>query len=118
MCSSDLARVFAEVLDSELSRLGKGSAIPSDWLSEPGAQWPIDPTVGNHPFANYHQLGGTRMGTDPAKSVVDANCRVHGYANLYVTGGSVFPTSGWANPTLTIVALALRTADHLAAQSR
>ena len=112
------ARVFAEVLDSELKRLGKGSAIPSDWLSEPGAQWPIDPTVGNHPFANYHQLGGTRMGDDPAKSVVDANCRVHGYANLYVTGGSVFPTSGWANPTLTIVALALRTADHLAGLPR
>jgi choline dehydrogenase-like flavoprotein len=112
------ARIFAEVLDSELKRLGKGSAVPSDWLSEPGAQWPIDPTVGNHPFANYHQLGGTRMSSDPAKGVVDADCRVHGYRNLYVTGGSVFPTSGWANPTLTIVALALRTADHLAGLPR
>ena len=58
------------------------------------------------------------MGSDPARSVVDANCRVHGYANLYVAGGSVFPTSGWANPTLTIVALALRTADHLAGLPR
>ena len=112
------ARVFAHVLDSELRRLGKGTAIPSDWLSEPGAQWPVDHTVGNHPFANYHQLGGTRMGSDPAKSVVDADCRVRGYSNLYVTGGSVFPTSGWANPTLTIVALTLRTADHLLSRVR
>jgi choline dehydrogenase-like flavoprotein len=107
------ALVMAETIDAEFRRLGWGSAVPSDWLSEPGPQWPIDPTVGNHPLANYHQLGGTRMGSDPAHSVVDADCRVHGYANLYVAGGSVFTTSGWANPTLTIVALALRLADRL-----
>jgi choline dehydrogenase-like flavoprotein len=107
------ARVFARTLDAELRRLGKGSVTPSDWLSEPGPGWPVDPTIGNHPLANYHQLGGTRMGDDPRQSVVDADCRVHGYANLYVAGSSVFPTGGWANPTLTIVALALRLADHL-----
>jgi choline dehydrogenase-like flavoprotein len=45
--------------------------------------------------------------------VVDADCRVHGVHNLYVAGSSVFPTSGAANPTLTVVALALRLADHL-----
>jgi choline dehydrogenase-like flavoprotein len=50
--------------------------------------------------------------------VVDPDCRVHGYENLYVAGGSIFPTSGWANPTLTIVALALRTADHLLSRVR
>jgi choline dehydrogenase-like flavoprotein len=54
------------------------------------------------------------MGRDPRSSVVDADCRVHGYSNLYVAGSSVFSTSGWANPTLTIIALALRLADHLA----
>lgn len=61
-----------------------------------------------------HTLGTTRMGDDPASSVVDRNCRVHGYDNLYVAGSSVFPSGGYSNPTLTIVALALRLADHLA----
>jgi choline dehydrogenase-like flavoprotein len=48
--------------------------------------------------------------------VVDKNCRVYGLANLYIAGSSVFPTGGYANPTLTIVALALRLADHLTSQ--
>ncbi len=107
------ARVMAQVMDEEFRRLGKGSVVPSDWTGEPGPEWPVDLTVGNHPIANYHQMGGTRMSDDPSKGVVDADCRVHGYANLFVTGGSVFPTGGWANPTLTIAALALRLADHL-----
>ena len=53
------------------------------------------------------------MHRDPALGVVDEDCRVHGVANLYVAGSSVFPTAGAANPTLTITALALRLADHL-----
>jgi choline dehydrogenase-like flavoprotein len=53
------------------------------------------------------------MHSDPAQGVVDADCRVHGVANLFVAGSSVFPTGGTAPPTLTIVALALRLADHL-----
>lgn len=60
-----------------------------------------------------HHLGTTRMAADPRRGVVDENCRVHGVANLYVASGSVFPTSSYANPTLTIVALGLRLADHL-----
>ncbi len=60
-----------------------------------------------------HHMGTTRMHPDPRRGVVDADGRVHGLANLYVAGSSVFPTSGAANPTLTIVALALRLADHL-----
>jgi choline dehydrogenase-like flavoprotein len=58
-------------------------------------------------------MGTTRMAADPRQGVVDADCRVHGIDNLYVAGSSVFPTCGAANPTLTIVALALRLADHL-----
>ena len=61
----------------------------------------------------YHQLGTTRMHVDARHGVVDPSSRVHGVSGLYVTGGSVFPTSGAANPTLTVVALALRLADEL-----
>jgi choline dehydrogenase-like flavoprotein len=60
-----------------------------------------------------HQMGTARMHSDPRLGVVDANCRVHGVSNLYVGGSAVFPTTGFANPTLTIVALALRLAEHL-----
>jgi choline dehydrogenase-like flavoprotein len=64
-----------------------------------------------------HHIGTTRMAGDPTRGVVDANCKVHGVDNLYVASSSVFPTSSYANPTLTIVALALRLADHLAQSS-
>jgi choline dehydrogenase-like flavoprotein len=60
-----------------------------------------------------HQLGTTRMSADPNEGVVDTNCRVFGTSNLYVASSSVFPTAGQANPTLTIVALAIRLADFL-----
>jgi len=65
-----------------------------------------------------HHLGTARMGTDPRTSVVDENCRIHGLDNLYVAGGAVFPTSSQANPTLTIVALAVRLAAHLRSRPR
>lgn len=61
-----------------------------------------------------HHMGTTRMHPDPPRGVVDADCRVHGTSNLYVAGSSVFPSGGYANPTLTIVALAIRLAEHLA----
>lgn len=60
-----------------------------------------------------HHLGTARMGADPKSSVVDGDCRVHGVRNLYVAGSAVFPTSSQANPTLTIIALALRLGRHL-----
>jgi choline dehydrogenase-like flavoprotein len=63
--------------------------------------------------SSWHHIGTTRMHSDPKQGVVDADCRVHGVSNLYIAGSSVFPTSGHANPTLTIVALALRLGDHL-----
>jgi choline dehydrogenase-like flavoprotein len=61
----------------------------------------------------FHHMGTTRMHRESSLGVVDADCRVHGVANLFVAGSSVFPTTGCANPTLTLVALALRLADHL-----
>lgn len=65
-----------------------------------------------------HHIGTARMGNDPRSSVVDAHCRVHGIDNLYIAGSATFPTSSQANPTLTVVALALRLAAHLDGQLR
>ncbi len=64
-------------------------------------------------WGGNHHMGTTRMSADPKQGVVDANVKVHSLANLYVGGSSVFATSGHANPTYTIVQLALRLGDHL-----
>ncbi|MGH2540924.1 MAG: GMC oxidoreductase [Actinomycetota bacterium] len=101
-------RILHGTLDEEFRRRGFGR-VDSPSISDDDGPWPISTD------ANHH-LGTTRMGDDPSTSVVDRNCRVHGIDNLYVAGSSVFPTSGYANPTLTIVALALRLADHLGAR--
>jgi choline dehydrogenase-like flavoprotein len=53
------------------------------------------------------------MSNDPKTGVVDGNCKVHGIDNLYIASSSVFSTGSWVNRTLTIIALALRLADHL-----
>lgn len=69
--------------------------------------WPASTTGGKH------HMGTTRMSNDPAKGVVNSDCRVHGIENLYVAGSSVFPSGGWGNPTLTAVAFGLRLAANL-----
>ncbi len=69
-------------------------------------------------LSTWHHMGTTRMHVDPRRGVVDTSGRVHGMHNLYVAGSSVFPTGGGSPPTLTIVALALRLADHLALDER
>lgn len=70
-------------------------------------EWPAKVGGGSH------HMGTTRIHQDPRQGVVDSNCKVHGVGNLYIAGSSVFPTSGAANPTLSLVALSLRLADHL-----
>ncbi len=70
----------------------------------------------NKVYGCWHHIGTTRMDSDPSRGVVDADCRVHGLSNLYVSGSSVFPTGGATSPTLTIVALSLRLAEHLGAR--
>jgi choline dehydrogenase-like flavoprotein len=99
-----LSRLY-EVMRRELARLGLGRLVEDPAVDAEG--WPVSISSG------MHHMGATRMHDDPRHGVVDANCRVHDLPNLYVTGGSVFPTGGIANPTLTIVALAIRLADHL-----
>jgi choline dehydrogenase-like flavoprotein len=94
-----------EILGEDIGREGIGRLRLADWVLEPGFEVP---GVGS-----YHHIGTTRMGSDPKKSVVDRDCRVHVMENLYIAGSSVFPTASCANPSLTVVALALRLADHL-----
>ncbi len=91
-------RVIAAVVrEFSLSRAGQIEVVPG---------LPVDPDV-------HHHAGTTRMHEDPGEGVVNADLRVHGLDNLFVAGASVFPTAGVANPTLTIVALTLRLAEHL-----
>jgi choline dehydrogenase-like flavoprotein len=94
-------------LGMEIGRLELGRLQVHDWLRDPS------PTIDTTIAGGAHHMGTTRMADDPRRGVVDRDCRVHGLDNLYIAGSSVFPTVGFANPTLTIVELALRLADHL-----
>jgi hypothetical protein len=96
-----------EVLDGDLRRMGKARLEYFD-VPERRVEQVLDQAMDG-----YHQIGTTRMGTDPKQSVVDGNCRVHGTENLFVASSSVFPTGGHANPTLLTTALAVRLAKHL-----
>ncbi len=100
-------KVFAE----ETAQMNQGRVRVAKWITR---DTPI-PAVGRS--GSWHHMGGTRMSDDPTKGVVNRDLRVHGLGNFYVAGSSVFPTGGYANPTLTIVQLSLRLADKLAAQS-
>jgi choline dehydrogenase-like flavoprotein len=99
-----LARLL-ECVGTEVERLALGRLVlhPVNFRE----RWP-DGT-----FGGKHHMGTTRMHEDPREGVVDPHCRVHGLANLYIAGSSVFPTGGAVNPTLTLVALALRLAEHV-----
>lgn len=94
-----------EIMAEELWRAGIGRL--RSFMGEESDPWPAALRGARH------HMGTTRMHPDPRRGVVDPDGRVHGIANLYVAGSSVFPTSGSANPTLTILALALRLAEHL-----
>ena len=100
-------RTFYEVLGREMGRTGTGRVQIRDWLRSDDRSWPSFVSGG------WHHMGTTRMSADPKQGVVDANCRVHGLANLFIGGAAVYATAGAVNPTLTLVALSLRLADHL-----
>ena len=101
-------------LDRESRRLGLGVVEPAAWLADSDKRWVIDDLISAHPIGGFHHMGTTRMASDPRRGVTDGWGRVHGLPNLHVAGSSLFPTGGWANPTLTILALSLRTADRIA----
>jgi choline dehydrogenase-like flavoprotein len=71
------------------------------------------PNEGAPELKGEHAMGTTRMADERSGGVVDADCKMYDAGNLFIAGGSVMPTAGWANPTLTIIALAVRLADHL-----
>lgn len=98
---------FTSYVAAEFARLGIGRCRLEPWLRD--EHIPVTDALAE----TSHYIGTTRMADDPREGVTDRNCAVHGMQNLYVAGSSVFPTAGQANPTLTIVALALRLADHL-----
>jgi choline dehydrogenase-like flavoprotein len=97
-----------QLLRTSIENGGFGRLVEDPDVDENG--WPRSFEGGRH------HMGTTRMHVDPKRGVVDSNCRVHGIENLFVVGSSVFPSAGYANPTLTIVALTLRLADNLKAQ--
>ena len=97
-----------ELLARALGAAGLGRVFLPGGTTE--RDWSRDVTGGNH------HMGTTRMHADPKRGVVDADCCMHGVRNLYVAGSSVFPTAGYANPTLTIIALTLRLAEELKAK--
>jgi len=101
------AATLARYIGAEFARLGIGRCRIEPWLQDDRV------AITEALRETYHYIGTTRMADDPAEGVVDRNCAVHGMDNMYVAGSSVFPTAGHANPTLTIVALALRLADTL-----
>lgn len=97
---------MGQIVTAEFKRVGLPAPSLDQWIAKGR---PEDCAI----IDMGHTLGTTRMAKDPRLGVVDANCRIHGVQGLYVAGGSVFPTSGHANPTLMILALALRLADHI-----
>lgn len=103
-----------EVIGQELGRSGLGrlkilldTNFGSTISQNGGAYW-----------SQHHHMGTTRMHADPKKGVVNADCQVHEVSNLFIAGSSVFPTSSCATPTLTIIALAVRLADHIKEKMR
>jgi choline dehydrogenase-like flavoprotein len=98
-------------LREELASAGLGWAEPEPWPADPAAWRSVV-------HDTFHHSGTTRMSTSIADGAVDPDCRVHDLENVWVAGASVFPSAGAANPTLTIIALALRLADRLLQERR
>lgn len=106
-------RLMAGALHTRLQDADIGSVALPEWLRTNDRRWEFDPLISRHAIGGYHHMGTTRMADSPRAGVVDRDGKVHGTDNLWIAGSSVFPTSGWANPTLTIIALSLRLAERL-----
>ena len=110
-------RTAALELGAHYAEQGIGRVRVDDWLLEADA--PTLPGLDQgHRVGGHHHMCTTRMAADPREGVVDSDCKVHGISNLYIGGSSVFASAGYANPTYSIVQLALRLGDHLDALLR
>jgi choline dehydrogenase-like flavoprotein len=106
------------ITEADLESIDRLMGLLGRWVGRKGLgrlqfTRPISPETTERFSGGLHHMGTTRMSDFPDRGVVDPDCRVFGTENLYVASSSVFPAVGYANPTLTIVALALRLADHL-----
>jgi len=101
---ADAARAIVDEVRCEFARLGLGRVIADDWVTEGRVSALRDA---------YHHAGTTRMARDPRKGVIDPQGQAHGVPGLFVASSSAFPTSSWANPVLTSMAMSIRLADHL-----
>jgi nucleoside-diphosphate-sugar epimerase len=101
----ETARVSLDVIGEELARAGIGRLTYD--------RERLEADMMRYGAYGGHHIGTTRMGLDLRTSVVDRDCQVHGVDGLFIASSAVFPTSSQANPTLTIIAMALRLADHL-----
>jgi choline dehydrogenase-like flavoprotein len=112
------AAVLIETLGRQAAAGRVGQVEAAEWLRDGAQHWVFDDLVSDHPLGGYHHMGTTRMADDPRHGVTDGHGKVHGIDNLYVAGSSLFPTGGWANPTLTILALSLRTAEEILTRAK
>ena len=101
-------RTISTIIGQEVGRASMGRVKLYEYLQdEKDESWP------SFAGGGWHHMGTTRMSSDAKDGVVDANCKVHGISNLYIAGASVYVTAGAVNPTLTLIALTIRLADHL-----
>lgn len=104
-------RMFAQIVRLAIESRGLAEVVPNADIED-------DDALVSTFRESYHHLGGTRMSQRQSDGIVDPHLRVHGTANLHICSTSVFPSAGFANPTLTLIALAVRLADRLAADLR
>lgn len=100
-------RRFARVLRDEFTKAGIGDIQLEGWVVDDSKSWT------DRVSDQFHHIGTARMNDSSRLGVVNCDCRVHDIGNLYIASSAVFPTSGHSNPTLTIIALAMRLADRL-----
>ena len=101
-------RKIYELIGQQVGIEGIGRVKLMDYLQDEN-----DNTWPSFTGGGWHHMGTTRMSDDPKNGVVDANCKVHSLANLFVAGASCYVTGAAPNPTLTLIALSLRLSDHI-----